>query len=435
MSNEENTNITQVDIELADLLGTATGANTISQKSNSLFKREESTGIDAATIEKEIADEKKAEAEKAAAEKKVAEDAAAENKDGKGANESEEDSEEAGKEDILTALTVGENVADDEDQKNKGGRKKESKEVIVDVTKTLINDGDFVPFDDEKPLEEYTKEEHLELIRENLKHRDAKAQQEVAAAFYDALPEEFQQAFTYFQNGGKNVKGILAELSKTVEFQSLDEKTEEGQEEIIRLHLTLTNFGDAKEIQEEINDIKDRGQLDKKAAQFKPKLEEIQKKNVERELIAQEARRKQAEKASAEYMDTIYNTLSPGELAGIKLDKKVQTALYNGLVQPNYQSAFTGAPINEMGYLLEQKQFGKGKDHEAVALALWVLRDKEGFLNKVREQGGTQKAKEVAKKLKIEEQSKVATAGQDDGQDDASRNTVKKLKRTNNIFK
>lgn len=433
MSNEAaNTEISQVDIELADILGTATGAQTITAKNPAnLFKNDSNKEtFTAAELEKSIDDDKKR-AEAAEAAKKAAEEKAAADK---AATEKEKSKEEGS--DIIDDVTAEETEEQEAAKdKTKSGRKPESKELLYEITKSRIESGELVPFDDEKPLEEYTKEDYLELYRENDKHKVEKLQEEVSRTFFDSLPEEFQHAFAYFQNGGTNVKGILSELARSVQIRDLDEKTEDGQEEIARTYLTLTNFGDATEIDEEINEWKDRGQLEKKAAQFKPKLDDIQKQNIEQKLKQQERARKAAEKAAADYADTIYNTLAPGELSGIKLDKKTQTALYNGLVQPVYQSAFTGQPINQLGYLLEQKQFGKDKDPEGVALALWALSDKEGMLAKAREKGASEKTKEVVKKLKTEQQSRISGVQADEDEDTSRGSKGNKIKRTNNIFK
>ena len=64
----------------------------------------------------------------------------------------------------------------------------------------------------------------------------------------------------------------------------------------------------------------------------------MQESIVNNKLAEQEYKKQQQAEQARAYQDNVYNTLSVGELGGVKLDKKVQGMLYAGLVQPNYPS-------------------------------------------------------------------------------------------------
>jgi hypothetical protein len=447
MSNEQqNTEVSQIDIDLAEILGTATGNNVITQNNNNgpksnIFKNDPPKTFTAADLEGETEDQKKVRLEKEEAAKKAAE----EEKKRKEEEAAELLKKNEGKTaEQIIAETVSEGGGGGEgaggDDKNKG-KKPYSKDLLKDVLGHLIEKKeffDFAPEDvDNKKLEDYTKDEVLELIQLNLEKRDEKLKEQVPVEFFNALPPEFQTAFTYVSNGGTDIKGMLRVLSETVETRELDLKSEDDQEKIVYNYLKSTNFGTPEEIEVEINGWKDRNELEKKATQFKPKLDAMNARTVEQRLKDQEKRAELAKKQSAIYMDTVYKTLAPGLLGDIKLDKKTQGILYNGLVRPDYQSAFNGAPTNLLGKYLEEYQFGEKKDLSRVAEVLWLLHDREGFLNKQREMGASEKAKAVAKKLKSEESSKNAAGNQqDDNDSEGSRGTqTVKRKGPANIFK
>ena len=91
-----------------------------------------------------------------------------------------------------------------------------------------------------------------------------------------------------------------------------------GKQNIIRSYLQNTNFGSNDDIEEQIEEWEDLGKLQEKAEKFKPKLDKMQEQLVHRQLKEQEEKRKQQEEQAQYYMESIYNTLAPAELNGIK---------------------------------------------------------------------------------------------------------------------
>ena len=177
---------------------------------------------------------------------------------------------------------------------------------------------------------------------------------------------------------------------------------------IIREYLRATKWGTEEDITEEIDSLKDRNELDKKAEKFKPKLDAMQEQRVSQKLAHQEKLKNQQVEASRHYVNDVYETLKPAELNGIKLDKKTQGMLYSGLVQPNYPS-ISGKPTNLLGHLLEKYQFVE-PNHGLIAEALWLLADPDSYKAKLKEQGGTATVEKTVRQLKTAEADKKASS-------------------------
>jgi hypothetical protein len=133
-------------------------------------------------------------------------------------------------------------------------------------------------------------------------------------------------------------------------------------------------------------------------------------------------------------MDNVYKVLEPGELKGLKLDKKTQSMLYAGLVQPNYPS-ISGRPTNLLGHLLEKHQYVE-PNHALIAEALWLLSDPEGYRNKVRENGKKDATEKAVRMLKSEEAKKAGSSVVSDDDDETAKRAGQKLQRpSQNFFK
>jgi hypothetical protein len=298
-------------------------------------------------------------------------------------------------------------IAQEEEAGNKG-RPKVDKSGLAELAVKMIEEGTLIPFDDDKPLEEYTTKDFRELFEANFQERENQIRRDTPREFFEALPEELQVAAKYVADGGQDLKGLFRTLAYVEEMRQLDPADEYDQAEIARQYLHATNFGTPEEIEQEIQDWRDLNRLEQKANQFKPKLDAMQEEIVARQLAEQEHRRNmQAEQAQA-YQENVYNTLAAGTIGGLKLDKKVQGLLFSGLVQPNYPS-ISGKPTNLLGHLLEKYQFVEPR-HDLIAEALWLLADPNGYKNRVREQGSRQAVEKTVRQLKTEESRKIASS-------------------------
>tara|TARA_Y100000004_G_scaffold166944_1_gene199112 strand:+ start:239 stop:1546 length:1308 start_codon:yes stop_codon:yes gene_type:complete len=427
----QDTTVEQVDINIDELFAAAPDADAIvtpETKPKNIFSKSE--GVDMSFTEKK--EEPKAE-EPAVEEPKVEEPKQEEEKveepKAKEDKKEEKEKETATLDDVLDSI----DEEPTEEETKKRGRKKI--EGIADVFEKLIKSEKIVPFDDDKPLAEYSAKDWEELIDANLEEKANQVRQETPAKFFESLPDELKIAARYVFDGGKDLKGLFQTLAQVEETSTIDVKSERGQERVIQEYLSATGYGTAEEIAEEIEVWKDLGKLEQQALKFQPKLQKMQEKVVASKLKEQDLKKKQQEQASKDYMENVYNTLKDGALNDIKIDKKTQSMLYNGLVQPNYPSV-SGRNTNLLGHLLEKYQFVE-PNYALISEALWLLQDPDGYKSKIMEKGAQKTIEKTVRKLKTEQvNSGGSSLGVEQKEDSTGKRTSrKKLPRQQNIFK
>ena len=344
-----------------------------------------------------------------------------------------QDKVEAKTEDVKDILdTLDDETEEDLEKKETRGRKSISG--ISDVFDKLVKSEKIVPFDDDKSFNDYTAKDWEELIEANLEERANQVRRETPKQFFASLPEELQIAARYVADGGTDIKGLFNTLGSVEETKQLSLKSETDQETIIKEYLGATGYGTSEEIAEEIEIWKDLGKLEKQASKFKPKLDKMQEKIVGKKLQEQDLKRKQQEHASKQYMSNVYETLKEGNLGDIKVDRKTQAMLYNGLVQPSYPSV-SGKNTNLLGHLLEKYQFVE-PNYTLISEALWLLSDPNGYKAKIMDKGAQKSVETTVRKLKTAAASNSsASLGVQESEDTKRKPKGKKLQRTNNIFK
>jgi len=324
----------------------------------------------------------------------------------------------------------------DEEAETKKEEKRGRKSIngISDVFSKLIKEDKIVPFDDDKALEEYTAKDWEELIQANLDEKANQVRRETPKQFFQSLPQELQIAAKYVADGGKDLKGMFATLSQVEQHKQLDIKKSGDQEKIITEYLSATGYGTAEDIQEEIEIWKDLGKLESQASKFKPKLDKMQEKVVAQKLQEQELKKKQQENASQEYMKNVYETLKEGKLGDLKVDRKTQAMLYNGLVQPNYPSV-SGTNTNLLGHLLEKYQFVE-PNYGLISEALWLLQDPVAYKAKIMDKGAQKSVEKTVRKLKSEQTNAGGSSlGVQSRDEESKRSSKRKIQRPTNIFK
>jgi hypothetical protein len=282
---------------------------------------------------------------------------------------------------------------------------------IVSVTKKLIEKGTIVPFEDTKKIEDYTEEDFEELYEANFQQMKDQLEKELPEQFFSQLPPELQRAYEYVANGGSDIKGLFYALAATQEMRDLDITSEDGQKYAVRSYLQATSWGTPEEIEDEINSLEDKGELSKKAKQFKPKLDAMQQQIVNQKLQNQALAQEQRAKQSQKYIDSVYDTLEKGELNGLRLDNKTQNMLYAGLIQSNYPSV-SGRQTNLLGHLLEKYQWVEPR-HDLIAEALWLLADPDGYKQNITTNVKKLTNKETIRKLKTEQANKESNTDND----------------------
>lgn len=424
----QDTTVEQVDINIDELFAAAPDADAIvtpETKPKSIFSKKDSVDMN---FTEEKAQPK---AEEPVTEEPAAEEPKEEEKEEPKVEEKKEEPV-ATLDDVLDAIDEEPEEAEEGTETKKRGRKKI--DGIADVFEKLIKSEKIVPFDDDKPLADYSAKDFEELIDANLEEKANQVRKETPAKFFESLPDELKIAARYVFDGGKDLKGLFQTLAQVEETSTIDVKSERGQKRVIQEYLSATGYGTAEEIAEEIEVWEDLGKLEQQALKFQPKLQKMQEKVVAQKLQEQEMKKKQQEQASKDYMENVYNTLKDGTLSDIKLDKKTQTMLYNGLVQPNYPSV-SGRNTNLLGHLLEKYQFVE-PNYQIISEALWLLQDPEGYKAKIMEKGAQKSVEKTVRKLKTEQ---VNSGGSSLGVEQKENNTRKaggkKLRRQQNIFK
>lgn len=323
----------------------------------------------------------------------------------------------------------------DEELDDKETISKKSINAISDVFIKLIKEDKLVAFDDDKDLEDYTVKDWEELIQANLDEKANEVRKETPKQFFDSLPQELQLAARYVADGGKDLKGLFTTLGQVEETRSIDINSVQGQERIIAEYLNATDYGTAEDIQEEIEIWKDLGKLESQAQKFKPKLDKMHEKIVAQKLQEQDLKKKQQQNASQEYMKNVYETLKEGMLGDLKVDRKTQAMLYNGLVQPNYPSV-SGRNTNLLGHLLEKYQFVE-PNYSLISEALWLLQDPIAYKAKIMDKGAQKSIETTVRKLKSE-QSNIGGASLGINQaekENINKSLKRKIQRPTNIFK
>ncbi len=92
--------------------------------------------------------------------------------------------------------------------KNKGGRPKLDKSGLFDLATKMIEEGALIPFDDDKPMDEYTAADFRELFEANFQDRESKVAERVPQEFFQSLPPGLIVAAKYIADGGEALKGI-----------------------------------------------------------------------------------------------------------------------------------------------------------------------------------------------------------------------------------
>jgi len=307
----------------------------------------------------------------------------------------------------------------EESEKNPGGRPSLTKDVMIETANKLIEKGLLFPFDDGKKLEDYSQADWEELLEANFNEKEQKLLEEVPTTFYNSLPDELKRAYEYYDNGGRDFKNFFKALSASEEMKSLTVDSEEGQEEIVRSYLHATRYGTPEEIEEEIDALKDRGDLEVKAQRFKPRLDQMQDQIVQEKIRKQQEAREQQQAQAQAYQENVYRALENGEINGVKIDNKIQNLLFSGLVQPNYPS-ISGRQTNLLGHLLEKYQWVEPR-HDLIAEALWLLADPNGYKDKLREGGEKSATAKTVRMLKTEEASKISSSTTDEKEETTSR--------------
>ena len=300
---------------------------------------------------------------------------------------------------------------DDPEAKNKGGRKG----ALIEAMSKLVEKGTLTLFEDQPDISTYTIEHIEELIESNITAKVNETAQKAPLEVFKRLDPKLQDVVAYALNGGKDVISVLKSVTRSQEVAELSLENEADQERIVREHFRSIDYGDEEAIEDEIASIIDRGELEKKATSFKPKLDEKQASILKKKLDEQEQKVKDAKVASSKYAETIFKVLDSPTLNGIPLNEKVQTMLYHGLSDNTQYQDRNGDPTNALGHLIERYQFGENADPSILAEALWLMADPQGYRNNVLTLGKQKQDARTVRSLKTAEAEKTTSSNKGDG--------------------
>jgi hypothetical protein len=327
---------------------------------------------------------------------------------------------------------------DEDEEEDLTGKSKPTnagrKGALVEAVGNLVKKGTLDLFEDAQDVESYTAKDLEDLIEVNINQKLNEVAQKAPMEVFNNLDPRLQEAVAYQLNGGKDIASVLKAVAQSQEVTDLSLENEKDQERIVREWLRSSNVLDLEEIEDEIASIIDRGDLEKKATQFKPKLDAKQSSIVEEKLKKQEDAKNRAEKAKEQYGKVIYTMLNKPQLNGIPLNNKVQTMLYYGLTDDsNYQDR-NGNPVNALGHLIEEYQFGEKANPSVLLEALWLMADPNGYRNAVTSLGKNEAASESFRKLKTAEGEKITSSNKTGDKREAPTRTVKRKAGSRNIF-
>lgn len=289
------------------------------------------------------------------------------------------------------------------------GRPKTDKNALVSYLAQKVEANEFgIPEDAAFDAKKQTISEYLgtlpekelhSLLDSNWKAKEDELRAQTPKEFFESLPEELQYAAAYVAEGGQDLKSLFKALSYVEETKALDPEKEADQVSIVRSYLMAKGFGTEETIAEQIEEWKESEKIGKKAREFKPALDDMQKQQVESQVKVAEKQKKEQQELARFYADNVYKALETNEIAGVKIDKKFASNIANGLTTTQ-AGPWSGRPVNSLGYGLEKVQYTE-PDYEALVLASWLLNDKKGFLEAMQVQGNNKAVDKAAKLIRM----------------------------------
>ncbi len=290
----------------------------------------------------------------------------------------------------------------------------EKEEEVKEETEDLVEDLEFwqtldekffktnklYPFQDEKgdDIIPQSYDDLSEVIEANKKHWIETSKYEQKEEVLADIFKETTPAFQFLVQNANLYKSIedMYPLIQSVQAQedldSIDLENEEHQEYVVRTALQMQGF-DAKSIDAEVSDLKERAKLASKSEIYKVQLDKIQAERTDA-LLREEAAKNQADK---EFWNAYYTNLNEKlilakDLGGMVLKQEDKIRVANNLIQ---QADGSGFPIfSKMDELI-----GKG-DVETLGIISMLLEDRALFDSYYANKTHTEAGKSSARTLR-----------------------------------
>lgn len=255
----------------------------------------------------------------------------------------------------------------------------------------LYNLGVFTKDEDEAPIN--TPEEFLEKFKSE-KQRGAI---EILDNFIGQFGEDYKQAFDAIFVKGVNPKEYFNTYNTIVNFAELDMTDETNQERVIRQALIEQDYS-SEEIDEEIERIKNYGDLEVVANRHHKALVKKEAKKLEELKLKSEQEQQQRLEFKKQYINNVQNILQEKlkakEFDGIPINPQLANELQDFLLTDKYKTS-SGELITDFDRaILELKRPENHAQKVKVALLLKIL-EKDPTLSTIQKAGVSKKSNEL----------------------------------------
>jgi len=147
--------------------------------------------------------------------------------------------------------------------------------------------------------------------------------------YKSSKPQEVQEFLDYVENGGKPSDFHKYYYNSEVSFEEFKMESDEDREYIIREGLALEEYTE-EEIEEELNDLKDLGKLEKKSEIILKKLQKYEKDQKKLLIESQkEYAKKEEERRASEWAEFKKGLFEKDEICGFKFTEKMKNDTWN----------------------------------------------------------------------------------------------------------
>jgi hypothetical protein len=246
--------------------------------------------------------------------------------------------------------------------------------------KKLVDEGVISVYEDKEDIEEYTHDELVKLIKDNIEEVNKKAQEQAILSLLDTLPEEVQYVIEYALRDGKDFKKVfklLAEYDETKDITSaLDD------EDVLMLYYKETKGMDEEEIESLIESYKRKGIFNSKVSQARKELTEIRKSKIQEEIKKQEVEAEERRKGFEQFKNNLISSIEKSNLFKTDKTKKLKDEFVSSLLEIKYDS-ISGQKTNKFNHLLEKYLYVE-PNYDLIAEVYWLMSNPQSYKEFIR---------------------------------------------------
>lgn len=246
--------------------------------------------------------------------------------------------------------------------------------------KKLVEEGVISVYEDKEDIEEYTHDELVKLIKDNIEEVNKKAQEQAILSLLDTLPEEVQYVIEYALRDGKDFKKVfklLAEYDETKDITSaLDD------EDVLMLYYKETKGMDEEEIESLIESYKRKGVFNSKVSQARKELTEMRKSKIQEEIKKQEVEAEERRKGFEQFKNNLISSIEKSNLFKTDKTKKLKDEFVSSLLEIKYDS-ISGQKTNKFNHLLEKYLYVE-PNYDLIAEVYWLMSNPQSYKEFIR---------------------------------------------------